>query len=215
MNDDREVQRSDQLTAVPLTPQRVRSVRFGRSPIGRRGLNEDEVADFLEHVAEEIARRDRSEASARDSAARARSALRDWSTERAGTHRAQGAGVGRPPPEVVNMMSQAQQSCDRYIKETETYCRRLAEQAEQHASSIIDEARLRATEAAERAGQDYRAGAGLGWSSDDEDMRRRLAWMRTFIEALDAVGSQLTATREALRYEVDKIDALAPDPRRS
>jgi DivIVA domain-containing protein len=37
-----------------LTPERVRRTQFSRTPIGRRGLSEDEVTDFLHRIADEL-----------------------------------------------------------------------------------------------------------------------------------------------------------------
>ena len=48
-----------------LTPDRVRSTRFTRTPLGRRGLAEDEVTAFMQRVADDIAARDAAEASLR------------------------------------------------------------------------------------------------------------------------------------------------------
>ena len=82
----------DRLEATPLTPQQVRATTFGRTPLGRRGFNEDEVVEFLDRVAEDLARRDRSEAHTRANAERHKNALRAWSVEHA-----QSRGLGWPP----------------------------------------------------------------------------------------------------------------------
>jgi len=204
----------DRLMAPPLTPQQVRATTFGRTQLGRRGLNEEEVADFLDRVAEDIARRDRSEAHARANAERHKNALRAWSIEHA-----QARGLGWAPErrpagpslEAINLMSQTQQSCDRYIRETQTYCRRLAEQAEQHANQIIDEARHHAASAAEQAVHEYRVGAGAAYTPEGEELQHRLVWMRTFIDSLGSLESQLTAARDALEHDLRR---LAPTPAR-
>ncbi len=204
----------DGLKAPPLTPQQVRATTFGRTPLGRRGLNEEEVDEFLDRVAEDLARRDRSEAHARANAERHKNALRAWSIEHA-----QSRGLGWAPDphpsgaplEAINLMSQTQQSCDRYIRETQTYCRRLAEQAEQHANHIIDEARHLAAQAAERAAQEYRVKAGAAYTSEGEELQHRLVWMRTFIDSLGSLESQLSAARDALEHD---LRSLAPTPAR-
>jgi DivIVA domain-containing protein len=204
----------DGLMAPPLTPQQVRATTFGRTPLGRRGLNEDEVVEFLDRVAEDLARRDRSEANARANAERHKNALRAWSIEHA---EARGRGwapdkrPSGPPIEAVNLMSQTQQSCDRYIRETQTYCRRLAEQAEQHANHIIDEARHHASRAAERAAHEYRVEAGAAYTPEGEELQHRLVWMRTFIDSLGSLESQLSAARDALEHDLGR---LSPTPAR-
>jgi DivIVA domain-containing protein len=204
----------DRLMPVPLTPQQVRATTFGRTPLGRRGFNEDEVVEFLDRVAEDLARRDRSEAHTRANAERHKNALRAWSVEHA-----QSRGLGwapdprssGPPLEAINLMSQTQQSCDRYIRETQTYCRRLAEQAEQHANQIIDEARHHAARAAEQAAHEYRAEAGAAYTPEGEELQHRLVWMRTFIDSLGSLESQLSAARDALEHDLRR---LSPTPAR-
>lgn len=205
---------SDRLMPVPLTPQQVRATTFGRTPLGRRGFNEDEVVEFLDRVAEDLARRDRSEAHTRANAERHKNALRAWSVEHA-----QSRGLGwapdprpsGPPLEAINLMSQTQQSCDRYIRETQTYCKRLAEQAEQHANQIIDEARHHAALAADRAAHEYRAEAGAAYTPEGEELQHRLVWMRTFIDSLGSLESQLSAARDALEHDLRR---LSPTPAR-
>lgn len=202
----------DRLAAPPLTPQQVRAVSFGRTPLGRRGFNEEEVVEFLDRVAEDLARRDRSEAHARANAERHKNALRAWSIEHA-----QSRGLGWSPTprpsgpslEAINLMSQTQQSCDRYIRETQTYCRRLAEQAEQHANHIIDEARHQAARAAEQAVAEYRESAGAAYTSEGEELQHRLVWMRTFIDSLGSLESQLSAARDALEHDLRRLSPTA------
>ena len=205
---------ADRLTAPPLTPQQVRAMTFGRTPLGRRGFNEEEVVEFLDRVAEDLARRDRSEAHARANAERHKNALRAWSIEHAQSRSLGWSPTPRPsgpPLEAINLMSQTQQSCDRYIRETQTYCRRLAEQAEQHANQIIDEARHHAARAAEQAVEEYRASAGAAYTSEGEELQHRLVWMRTFIDSLGSLESQLSAARDALEHDLRR---LSPTPAR-
>ncbi len=192
-------------TAPALTPQGVRAATFTRTGLGRRGLDPDEVNDFLDRVAEELVRRDEREAGLRADADRHKRALRSWNSEQA----RRSTPDAQARVDAVNLMSRAQQECDRYVRQTHDYCRNLTTQAERHASEILAEAQDQAAAAADRAAHDYRIGAGAGYSPDVEEFRRRLAWLRTFSESLGAVGSQLGATSDALRYELDKLDTLA------
>jgi DivIVA domain-containing protein len=194
--------------APALTPQRVRATRFTRTGLGRRGLDPDEVEDFLDLVADELARRDQREAGLRADADRHKKALRTWNSERAqrSTPDAHQARV-----DAVNLLSRAQQECDQHVRQTQDYCHSLTTQAERHASEILAEAQHEAAAAAEQAAHDYRAGAGAAYSPDIEDFRRRLAWLRTFSDSIGAVGSQLGATSDALRYELDRLAIASPD----
>jgi DivIVA domain-containing protein len=192
--------------APALSPQRVRATRFTRTGLGRRGLDPDEVNDFLDQLADELARRDEREAGLRADADRHKKALRAWNSERS-QRIAPDAHQARV--DAVNLLSRAQQECDRYVRQTHDYCYSLTTQAEQQADAILTEARRHAAVAAEQAAHDYRTGAGPAYSPDVEEFRRRLAWLRTFSESLGAVGSHLGATSDALRHELDRLDTLA------
>jgi DivIVA domain-containing protein len=192
--------------APALTPQRVRAARFTRTGLGRRGLDPDEVADFLDQVADELSRRDEREAALRADADRHKKALRAWNSQQT---RRMVPDAHQARVDAVNLLSRAQQECDRYVRQTQDYCHDLTTQAERHADAIIAEAGQEAAAAAEQAAQDYRTGAGPAYSPDVEEFRRRLAWLRTFSESLGAVGSHLGATSDALRHELDRLDTLA------
>ena len=192
--------------APALSPQRVRAARFTRTGLGRRGLDPDEVSDFLDQVADELARRDEREAALRADADRHKKALRAWNSER--TRRIE-PDAHQARVDAVNLLSRAQQECDRYVRQTQDYCHSLTTQAERHADAILAEAGQQAADAAEQAAEDYRTGAGPAYSPDVEEFRRRLAWLRTFSESLGAVGSHLGATSDALRHELDRLDTLA------
>jgi DivIVA domain-containing protein len=195
--------------APGLSPQRVRAARFARTGLGRRGLDPDEVASFLDQVADELARRDEREAGLRADAERHKRALRAWNSEHARRNAPDPHEAHQARVDAVNLMSRAQQECDRYVRQTQDYCHSLTTQAEQQADALLAEAHHHAAAAAEQAAHDYRTGAGTAYSPDVEEFRRRLAWLRTFSDSLGAVGSQLGATSDALRYELDKLDTLA------
>ncbi|HYZ99901.1 MAG TPA: hypothetical protein VE575_14170 [Acidimicrobiales bacterium] len=195
-----------------LTPERVRSVRFSRTPIGRRGLSEDEVWRFVEHMAAEIARRDAVEAALIATSEKYRNALRTWQQEqvdRRDSVAQERSKKRRPDVELVNMMSRAQQEADALIAQTQAYCRQLAADAQEQADALLDNARLRAEDAAERAVHTYRASAGGEYSAATEELERRLAWVRTFIASLGSVESQLSTARQALEMEVERVVDIA------
>ena len=194
-----------------LTPEVVRSRQFGRTPLGRRGLDENDVYDFLDQVADELGRRDQREADARAEADRHKRALRDWSREAAEARNTRPVPPG-PSVDVVNLMSRTQPDCDQRIRHTQNYCHQLAAEAEQYADNLIAQAQQHAAEAAEQEARNYRAAAGADYSADIEDFRRRLVWMGTFIDQLGVAEQQLAAIREAVRYDVDQLQSgLARD----
>jgi DivIVA domain-containing protein len=198
-----------------LTPDRVRSMQFARTPIGRRGLSEDEVAQFLQRVADDIAARDASEASLRAKVSHYKNTLVQWQREQSASR---GELVGataapaRPSVEAVNILSQAQQEADAYVAQTQEYCRRLAADAQDHAQEILSDAQARAEAAAEDAVRDYRVRAGDSYTAEFEELERRLVWARTFLTSLETVETQLRTAREALSYEFDKMGRPAPRP---
>jgi DivIVA domain-containing protein len=221
MTDDRETQWPDRLVPEPMTPQSVRNRTFGRAAIGRRGLDPDEVFDFLDQVADELARREARELRERNRANELTQALKAWKLElaeqrQAGQQAPASAPAPAPPPpppvdparppvELVMLMSQTQQDCDQRIRQTQAYCEQLAAEAERYHSNLLAEAQRMAAEAAEAAARDYRAEAGADYSPDDEELRRRLGWVRAFVDSLSAAEAQLSAVREALQYDVDQL----------
>ena len=196
-------------TVQRLTPDRVRSMQFSRTPIGRRGLAEDEVAAFLQRVADEIATRDAAETSLRAKTTHYKNTLVQWQREQSES-RTEDVN-GRAPDsatatvEAVNILSRAQQEADAYVAQTQEYCRRLAAEAHEHAQSVLDDATDRADAAAEQAVIELRAREGENHSPELEDLERRLAWARTFLASLESVETQLRTAREALSYEFDKL----------
>ena len=197
-------------TVQRLTPDRVRSMQFSRTPIGRRGLAEDEVAAFLQRVADEIATRDAAETSLRAKTTHYKNTLVQWQREqsesrdrgrqRPGTRLGHGHGRGgehpvagptggrrlrRPDPGVLPSLG--------------------GRGATSTPSSVLDDATDRADAAAEQAVIELRAREGEDHSPELEDLERRLAWARTFLASLESVETQLRTAREALSYEFDKL----------
>ena len=200
-------------TVQRLTPDRVRSMQFSRTPIGRRGLAEDEVAAFLQRVADEIATRDAAETSLRAKVTHYKNTLVQWQREQSESRtedvNGRGPDSATATVEAVNILSRAQQEADAYVAQTQEYCRRLAAEAQEHAQSVLDDATDRADAAAEQAVIELRAREGEDHSPELEDLERRLAWARTFLASLESVETQLRTAREALSYEFDK---LTPGP---
>jgi DivIVA domain-containing protein len=197
--------------AQRLTPEQLRSTRFSRTAIGRRGYSEEEVQRFLRRVAEEIATRDAAEASLRAEVDRFRTNLRQWQAE---YRDRTGAVVAVEPAgfsvEAVNLLSQAQQQADAYVAEAQNYSRQVMAHARNQADEILREAQAHAEAAGDEAVRSYRARAGGQYAAEYEELERRLAWTRTFLGAIQSVEAQLRSAREALSFEVDKLADLGP-----
>ena len=200
--------------AQRLTPDRVRSMQFARTPIGRRGLAEDEVTAFMQRVADDIATRDASEASLRAKVTHYKNTLVQWQREHseARADEPMVPNSSAATVEAVNILSRAQQEADAYVAQTQEYCRRLAADAHDHAQAVLNDATARAVAAAEQAVIELRANAGENHSVELEDLERRLTWARTFLASLENVETQLRTAREALSYEFEKLGEVGVRP---
>jgi DivIVA domain-containing protein len=183
-----------------LTPERIRSVTFSKSPLGRRGVDPDEVELFQRRLAEEIAAGEAENARLRAEVDR----LRNW-------YRSHGENVDPSllPLQVdvnaVNLLSEAQLQAEAYIAQAEAHSRRVTVEARQQATVILQDAQQRAEDAAHQAAHVYRASSGEGYTAELEEMERRLAWLRTFCHAVQV---QLHAAAEAFSQEIDKLSRI-------
>ncbi|MET7709900.1 DivIVA domain-containing protein [Micromonospora sp. NPDC005413] len=74
-------------TYTSLLPWQVSERRFAPTGLGRRGLNPDDVYDFLDRVAVDMATLHAALAESRREIARIKLALRTWQSDHAGTDR--------------------------------------------------------------------------------------------------------------------------------
>ncbi|MCW3818055.1 DivIVA domain-containing protein [Micromonospora sp. DR5-3] len=70
-------------TYVPLSPWQVRQRRFRPTRVGRRGLDPDEVREFLDRVADDLAAAYRALGDSRQETTRIKDALKRWQSEQA------------------------------------------------------------------------------------------------------------------------------------
>nr|WP_255429906.1 DivIVA domain-containing protein [Streptomonospora sp. PA3] len=183
-----------------LSPERVRAQEFSRTPIGRRGYNEEEVRRFIGRVAEDIAASDAEKASLRAEIDRLRRRYREQNNS--------AAAFEGPPADAVNLLSAAQQQADAYVAQAQEYCRQLTDQARQQAEDILVEARDQAGAAAEEAARGYRANAGTSYDADLEEMERRVAWIQTFCRA---VQIQMQAASDAFSTEIARLSEITAE----
>jgi DivIVA domain-containing protein len=196
-----------------ISPDRVRTWNFSRTPLGRRGYSEDEVRLFLARLAEELAAGDAEKAALRTEIQRLRNYYRQRGEDVDGTAGNAGGMGGAGPDDsgptlaAINLMSQAQQAADAQVAQAEEYSRRLVQQAREQYEDILRHAAEQATEAAEQAGAAYLDNPdteGLE-GPERELLERRIAWLRTFAEVTQV---QLRSVLEALTREVDKLGDL-------
>jgi hypothetical protein len=185
------------------SPDQVRTAVFTRTPLGRRGLNEDEVYGFTHRLADELAARDAAITSLVDENRRLKQAMRDWQSQQAG--RPTVDVRERVTADTAALMAQAQQHIDAQVAQAELYCRQREQEAVQRYDEIVRQAHLQAKQAAEKVARDYRANAGAEYRSDQEQIQRQQVYLNALLQALDAVAAHLHATRQVFAIEVGKL----------
>lgn len=171
----------------PLAPGDVRAATFARTPFGRRGFDEDEVLRYLHRLADEIGTRDDAIGRLMHENRKLRHALREWHRDMIGY-------------DGVDLVTLAQQQAEEQVAQTEGYSR----QREEEATRLYDEIVAEAYEEAERQ-------LGAAMSSD---LREQTVRQRTLIvavlQSLEALSTQVDATRQAFGAEIDNLELLAP-----
>jgi DivIVA domain-containing protein len=183
--------------------EQIRTARFGRTAMGRRGFNEEEVTGFLHRLAEEISGLEADMATVRAENARIKGALRDWQSQ-AGEGRT-GMSTTSTPVEAINLISRAQRQIEAQVAETERYCRVREQEARQRYEEIVNSARHHAKEDAERVVRAYRASAGSQYTPEGERAERTGVWLNALLRSLDALAAHVDATRRSFAVEVDKL----------
>lgn len=184
--------------------EQIRSARFGRTTLGRRGFNEEEVTGFLHRLAEEVSGLEADLAAVRAENARIKGALRDWQTQ-AGEARTPGAST--TSVEAISLLSRAQRQIEAQVAETERYCRLREQEARQRYEEIVNTARHHAKEDADRVVRAYRASAGSHYSPEGERAERTGVWLNALLRSLDALAAHVDATRRSFAVEVEKLDS--------
>ena len=191
-----------QQTTYRLTPDHVRSMRFSRTPIGRRGLAEDEVRAALSGIAEDMATSDAEKAALRAEVSRLRNYFRENHPEAKVVEH----DDRRPRAEAVNILSQAQQQADAYVAQALEYGRQVTSQARHQAEELLRDAQRRAEAASESAAHEYRRQSGTQYAAQIEELERRVAWLKTFAKAVQV---QMQSATDAFSREIEKV-AAAP-----
>jgi DivIVA domain-containing protein len=186
--------------SMPVTPEQLRTVEFGRAPFGRRGYHEEEVHRFLSRVAEDVSNSDAEKARLRAEIDRLRNYFR-----KAGVNLDDRSSRPAPSTDAVMVMSRAQQAADAQIARAEEYARQLVAEARKRYEAVLVEAQRQAAQAAEQAAVALRERTHDTSDEQQEYLARRVAYLRTFAEVTQI---QLKSTLEALAREVDKLGRL-------
>lgn len=123
-----------------LTPRAVQAVAFPPARIGRRGLDEDHVRAFCGLVERELVRLFNERASLAAEVDRLRRRVPGQSRS--------GSGAGTPEEDAhlqgVRILSEAQQTAQRYVADAREYSMRLAAEAQRRRDEVLAEAQSRA-----------------------------------------------------------------------
>jgi DivIVA domain-containing protein len=180
-----------------LTPAEVQSAAFGRAPLGRRGLDEEQVRDFLARVEQELRQSLSERAALTDEVARLRDRLSGTDSEAV---KPQDAHL-----QAVRILSQAQQTADRYVADAERYTRDLAGQARRQREEILADARSKAVQVLEDAHRQAAMAAATveppRGGVDLDSAERELDYIRT---SSRVYRTHLRAYLEALLQNVDE-----------
>jgi DivIVA domain-containing protein len=193
----------------PLAPDDLRAATFERAPFGRRGYDEYAVGRYLHRVAGEIAVRDDAIDRLLHENDKLKHSLREWHRQMVGY-------------DGVDLVALAQQEIEQQIAQTEQYSREREEEAARLYDEILAEAHERAdevTRSAEAAAvaTEARSSArspGLSGLSgrpaapDPDQLARQRTFVMALLQALEALATQVDATRRAFSVEVDKLDIL-------
>lgn len=181
-----------------LTPAEVQAVTFRRAPLGRRGLDEEQVRAFLTQVEHELVTVLNEKAALADEVTRLR------------RNGAQGGSVAPEDAHIqaVRILSRAQQTADSYVADAERYSRELAEDARRNRDEILADAKNRAVHVLEEAHRQAQAAASTVAHSptpmtgeERRDLEREIAYLRTFA---DIYRTHLRSYLEALLRNVEE-----------
>lgn len=165
-----------------LTPDQVQSISFPPARFGRRGLDEETVHAFRDHVQHELMTLLNEKASLWEEVERLRRRILD-SGESSGA-RPEDAHV-----QAVRILSNAQQMADKYVADAQEYSRQITvdarrrrdevlSEAKAHAERVLDEAHSRASRAADEMASEPGPAASGEW----RDRTAELTYLRTFSE---------------------------------
>ena len=186
-----------------LTPDLIRSVSLPSARLGRRGYDEEHVRAFLAQVEREMVTLLNEKASLREEVTRLRQRVLGGDVSDGYGFRPQDAHI-----QAVNVLSNAQQTADRYVADAQQYSRELAEDARRRRDEVIAEARAHADRVLEEAHTQASHAAVAVMSSPDglgggerRNMEAEVAYLRTFS---DVYRTHLRAYLEALLRNVEE-----------
>lgn len=192
----------------PLTPERVRSVTFSPTRLGRRGLDETEVRAFCGWVSDGLARVLHEKTMLQEEVLRLRDRMLG-----------SGGNPGIQPEDghvqAVYVLSKAQQTADRYVADAQEYSREIAEDAHKRRDDILHEAKVRASMILEEAHASASQAASTVRdtreplpAADRQELEAEIAYLRTFS---DVCRTHLRAYMESLTRSIEEWERAERD----
>ena len=183
------------------TPERVRSAAFTPTRLGRRGIEESEVRAFCEWVADGLGMLLNDNNMLQAEIMRLRDRLLEGKSR---------TGIQPEDAHVqaVQVLSQAQQTADRYVADAQEYSRELTEEARLRRDEILNEAKVRASMILEDAHTTATKAADAARDTPEplpaaerQDLQAEIAYLRTFS---DVCRTHLRAYLESLTRSIDE-----------
>ncbi len=159
-----------------------------------RGLDEDEVRDYLDLIADQVQAAD-------NERTRLHAEIERLQTE---NHRLREAPEQDPTeisPQAVMLFSQAQQVADQLVEEAVVHARDLMMSARSQQRDILKRAHEAAEEAVRRTGAHHVHAAAVGRTAQVQEVE----YVRTFAKVAQV---QLRSVLDALTEQVDRLDEV-------
>jgi cell division septum initiation protein DivIVA len=168
----------------PMSPQDVRGAIFSSTRRGRRGVDENEVREFCDKIADQMTVALNQRTALESEVRRLRDRVLGVRGETAG------AAPDEAQAQAVNVLTMAQRTADRYVADAQDYSRELAQDAHLRHDEILREAQVRASIILDEAHAAAQAAADMVPASRDTGPSgdgtvpsggdAELAYLRTF-----------------------------------
>jgi DivIVA domain-containing protein len=169
-------------------PSSIRNESFSYR---RRGLDEDEVREYLSLLADQVQAADRERADLRAEIDRLRAEI-------GRLHAESDDASGEISPQAVALFSQAQQVADQLVEEAVRHARDLMTSARNQQREILERAHEAAEEAVRNTGATEVAAPSAGYSTPVPEVE----YVRTFARVAQV---QLRSVLDALAEQVDRL----------
>jgi cell division septum initiation protein DivIVA len=185
-----------------ITPEQVGAAVFPPARLGRRGVEEQHVREFLYVVQDELLRLHAERASLIDEVQRLRSRIFGKQDDMPAY------SVGDAHQQAVRVLSSAQQTADSYVADAHAYSREITEEARRRGDEILLQARSRGT--VQQA--DFPVPARPADDGEQARLEAELSRLRTHSEVCRTQMRTYLAVIAASVEEWERADSGLPTP---